>query len=102
MKKITKPFTSGMGAVATGIVLSPFTAGASLALTAKGAMDVAKDMKKSLKPNITTDVSGAIGSITEEQENAKKARAKLLATSGGILGERVSAIQSTMRNLFGN
>jgi len=46
--------------------------------------------------------SGAIQTIDRAAENAKKARAKLLYTEGGILGADVNSVQKSERNLFGN
>lgn len=44
----------------------------------------------------------SLGVIDYSAENAKKARARILTTGGGILGQEVDSVQKAGRNLLGN
>lgn len=87
-----------MGKAAQNIVgygLALPTGGLSLGLTTKGQRYLAGKTPK-------TDVSQATDLINSESKKNKNARLKLLMTSGGILGEEVSAVGNTGRNMLGN
>ena len=105
VKSVTKPIskavkkvTSGSTGAILGVAASPFTGGASLALTGKYALD-----KLTKTPSgATVDTHTAESIINASEENAKKARARMLATAGGILGEEVDSVQKSGRKIFGN
>lgn len=97
-KKAVKKATGGKVGAALGVVASPFTGGASLALTGAYALN---SMKESMAtPGVDTSEASQI--IESSVDNTKKARAKLLATQGGILGQQVESVQKAGRNIFGN
>lgn len=82
-----------------GIVAAPFTGGASLALAAPMAAD---SLKKSMSSGAAVETGEAESIIAQSEENAKKARARILSTPGGILGEEVEGVQKSSRKIFGN
>lgn len=96
-KSLKKAFGGKIGA-ALGVVAAPFTGGASLVLTANAL----KQMTKT-PAGAAVDTSQASQIINASEENAKKARARLLATEGGILGAQLGEVQKKSgRNILGN
>ena len=98
-KKTVKKATGGKVGAALGVVAAPFTGGASLALTGNYALN---SLKKSMAAPLV-DTSQASQIIESSVDNTKKARARLLATQGGILGEQLDEVQKKSgRNILGN
>ena len=99
IKKAAKKVTGGKVGAALGVVAAPLTGGASLALTGAYAL---KQMTKT-PAGAAVDTSPASQIIDASAENAKKARARLLATEGGILGAQLDEVQKKSgRNILGN
>lgn len=87
-----------MGKAAQNIVgygLALPTGGLSLGLTTKGQRYLKGETPK-------VDVSESTDLINGESQKNKNARLKLLMTNGGILGQEVSSVENTGRNLLGN
>jgi len=99
LKKAARKVTGGKVGAALGVVAAPFTGGASLALTGAYAL---KRLTKT-PSGAAVDTSQASQIIESSADNAKKARARLLATQGGILGEQLDEVQKKSgRNILGN
>ena len=94
-----KKVTSGSTGAALGIAAAPLTGGASLALTAKYALN---KLAPKMPSGAEVDTNTAESIINASEENAKRARARMLATAGGILGEEVDSVQKSGRKIFGN
>lgn len=84
-KKITKPLNLTLGFATGGLANELFDLWGR---------------EKSKTP--TVDFSETTDALTGEAEDLKKKRLKLLKTSGGYLGEEVTTLGNTRRNLFGN
>lgn len=99
LKRAAKKVTGGKVGAALGVVAAPFTGGASLALTGAYAL---KRLTKT-PSGAAVDTSQASQIIDASAENAKKARARLLETEGGILGAQLGEVQKKSgRNILGN
>lgn len=93
-KGLVKGLTKPQGLI--GLALAPVDPLTSSALVGSSVF------KQMTRGNAKVNTSEAQNILSESEQNAKRARARILATSGGILGEEVDSVQKSGRNIFGN